>query len=366
MEEQGVIMIEQRALVYSKEHQQLAFRHEFYETAGNGQIRDDLVSYLAEYRFEVSEFEYKFGIVNDKLVDPNSREPMTDKAKKAIETRKKNNLGVVREKAELEGLLLLEDRIKENPTGTVVWFSPPGAKEDGYGKYGFAYAGKREADSLKMTAIRLENPSISDFNLIANAMWGKAGEKTAEDFLKNPQVLDIPLDKAKDFIHGVFEIKPEESNTVFQKALNEMAGVIKDSTHIFKNGSFVEKQRTIAVLENMAIELRQRFSFSHEANVVFFADYKAVNLYAAMQMQRYVNNPPPVPGSCGMSGKIESSNILGKLTGSSENDLLNKSNQEWFTCPKCTYKADGPVGNKCPGCGLTKEQYVEDGGANCD
>jgi hypothetical protein len=40
--------------------------------------------------------------------------------------------------------------------------------------------------------------------------------------------------------------------------------------------------------------------------------------------------------------------------------------QEWFTCPKCRYKADGPVGNQCPGCGLTKEQYVEETGVSCD
>lgn len=33
---------------------------------------------------------------------------------------------------------------------------------------------------------------------------------------------------------------------------------------------------------------------------------------------------------------------------------------EWFTCPKCQYHADGPVGNKCPSCGITKEQFVKE------
>ena len=364
MEGQRIIMLEQET-TYSKDHQQLAFRHEFYETAGRVQIKDDVVSYLGEYRFEVSEFEYKLGIINDKLVDPNSLEPMTLKARKAIETRKKNNLRVLREEAELEGLAVLETRIKENPTGTVVWFSPPGSKDDGYGKYGFAYTGKKEGDILKMTAIRLEDPSISDFNLIANSMWGEKGEKTVEDFLKNPQVLDIPEIAAKDFINGVFEIKSEESKAIFQKALDKMDKVINDSTFILRNGTLEERQRAMSVLENMAIELKVRFSTSQNENVVFFSDYKVINIYDAMKMQRYIAAPPPVAGSCGMSGKIESSNVLGKLTGS-ENNLYNKSNKEWFTCPKCEYKAGGPVGNKCPGCGLTKEQYVEEGGENCD
>lgn len=36
--------------------------------------------------------------------------------------------------------------------------------------------------------------------------------------------------------------------------------------------------------------------------------------------------------------------------------------REWFTCPKCPYKADGPIGNMCPGCGITKEQFAKDSG----
>lgn len=36
-----------------------------------------------------------------------------------------------------------------------------------------------------------------------------------------------------------------------------------------------------------------------------------------------------------------------------------------FTCPKCPYKASGPIGNQCPGCGLTKEQFAEEGGEIC-
>lgn len=47
--------------------------------------------------------------------------------------------------------------------------------------------------------------------------------------------------------------------------------------------------------------------------------------------------------------------------------IVNVNNQEWFTCPKCSYKADGPIGNSaCPGCGLTKEAYLEETGVVCD
>ena len=356
-------MVEQQANTYLPDQKQLAFRHEFYEKAADGQIRDDIVSYLAEYRFEVSEYKYRLRIVNDQLVDPNSLEPMTVKAKKAIDTRKKHNLGTLREEAEMEGLSVLEKQIKENPQGTIIWFSPPGSKEDGYGDYGFAYTGRVEGDSLKMTAIRLEKPSNQDFNLIANSMWGEVDEKNAEDFLRTPKVVNIPENKAKEFIHGVFEIKTEENKKIFEKALDKMQGAIDSFTHVVKTGTVLQKQQAINAMENLSIELKEKLGRPFQDNVVFLADYKVINLYDAMRVQRYISKPPSIAGSCGMSGKIESSNILAKLTDST---LFNKSNQEWFACPKCQYKADGPVGNQCPGCGLTKEDYAQESGEICE
>lgn len=44
-----------------------------------------------------------------------------------------------------------------------------------------------------------------------------------------------------------------------------------------------------------------------------------------------------------------------------------KGEQEWFNCPKCNFKADGPVGNQCPGCKLTMEEWAqEEGAVLCD
>lgn len=40
-------------------------------------------------------------------------------------------------------------------------------------------------------------------------------------------------------------------------------------------------------------------------------------------------------------------------------------NQEWFNCPKCQYQADGPIGDTCPGCDLTKDEFAATGGEVC-
>ena len=367
-------MIEQRELIHSQGEQQLAFRHEFYENATTAQIKDDVVSFLGEYRFEVPDFEYTMGFSDGQLVDPNTKDSMVAKPQKAIELRRTLNLGTIREEAELRGLISLQKQFTENPTGTAVWFSPPGAEEDGYGDYGFAYTGKKEGDKIRMSAIRLESPSMADFNLIAHSVWDQKEEMSAEDFLMSPKVLDIPEEKIKEFVHGVFEVKPKEEKAIFQEAIGEMDGIIDESVRVLKFGTSVQKREVITVLENVAIEKRNRLieSYIHALRqdnevVVFQEESRQYNLHEAMQMARYTAAPPPVKGSCGMTGKIESANILGKILRPTDS-ILNKTDQEWFNCPnpKCKYKATGPIGNTCPGCGLTKEQYAEEGGETCD
>ena len=70
-------------------------------------------------------------------------------------------------------------------------------------------------------------------------------------------------------------------------------------------------------------------------------------------------------GGCAGGGKKNKS-IVDSLTPRIGNNMLDL-NQEWFTCPKCSYKADGPIGNTCPGCNLTKEDYAsEEGVIVCD
>jgi hypothetical protein len=68
-----------------------------------------------------------------------------------------------------------------------------------------------------------------------------------------------------------------------------------------------------------------------------------------------------IPGCAGGGGSISSiSSIINRSVS------LDLSDQEWFTCPKCHYKADGPVGDTCPGCGLTKEAYAQASGEICE
>lgn len=350
------------------EQKSLAFRREFYQDAQRHQIRDDIVSYLGEYRFEVSEFNYRLGISNGILVDPNTGESMSLKAKKAIEFKRRRSLNTSREEAEFEGFINLEQGLSEKPFGTAVWLSPPGPKAEGYGNYGFVFVGRRNGNELEMTALRLENPTINDFNKAANALWGEKGYEKAEDLLRQPMVIDISLGKVKEFIHGNFEIKDEQSKTIFRKALDKLSGIIDEASFIIKNGTLEQKQKAFHAVENLAIELKARLGSLFKENVVFMSDYRMSKLSTFMGIDRYTNKPKVVAGSCGSTSDknaLNSSNVFSKY--SSLSGLLSLSeDSEWFTCPKCNYEANGPIGDECPSCHITKEEFAESGAEVCD
>lgn len=297
-------MVEQR--------QAQAFKTEFYDSASEDQIKDDLVSYLGEYRFKFSEFDYKLGFLNGKLVDPNSHELMTAKANKAITTKINEGLNFSREKAELMGIFSLEDQLLKNPSGTVVWFSPPGLREDGYGDYGFGYVGKLNGSVLEMTAIRLEDPQINDFNKATNALWENE-YKTAEDFLETPKVINIEKEKVTEYIYGNFEINKKNSKDKDQKIVKQLMPAIIDCVSIIKNGDSQSIHIAMHTLENLSIELNSKITTELPASIVYLSKQILPDFKIAMTMPEYIKSPTGVYGSCGLSGKKESNNIFRNL-----------------------------------------------------
>ena len=307
-----------------------AFKHEFYKGATQRQIEDDVISYLAEYRFQVSEFNYILNIVDDDLVDPASGESMIAKAKKAIEEREKEGLNSSREKAELEGLISLRGQVKENPRGTVIWFSPPGKEEEGYGKYGFGYVGRRVGNVLEMTAIRVEDPQIADFNRAKDALWGGESFEEAEDFLRSPRVVNVDFDTAKEFIHGNFEIKDPNTKRIFEKVRRNLRGVISEYAQVAQEGDEEKNHLALHVVENLSIELRDKYERElQRGNIIFLSDYDIPTLEAAMSLTRYLTPPPKVKGSCGSTGKVESNDIFRSIKSATKKNISKQREFEF-------------------------------------
>jgi hypothetical protein len=340
-----------------------AFRIEYGNDVPEGVVYDDVVSYLGEYRFSLPKYSYNLKFKDGKLRDPNRNDSMEDLSQRAIDLKRKEGKPFVREQAELRGFQSLNDQLGFAKTGsTIIWASPPGPKEEGYGDYGFVYFGKVEENNseeknIKMTAMRVEKPSIAQFNKSAR-MFGdeKAEYSTAEEFLANPNVFSEDLEEgyADAILKKVFDFKPnEKEQEKFDQIIKKMFPLIWD---------FIGSSRSLRglySLENYALALKKDYEANERGSIVEIVDFRSPKAIRDI-IRDYGHEPPKVAGSCGSTGsknRIVSSNIFNAL--SSINSL---SEGEWFTCPKCGYEADGPIGNECPGCGLTKDDYAEESG----
>ncbi len=350
-----------------------AFNIENLQNVHDMELRDDIRSYLGEYRLNVQEYNYKlrFSSGQDglRLRDVYGGEALSAKAARTIEKRRRFGEPTQREEAELLGIISLEDQLRFAQNGdTILWASPPGPKNEGYGDYGFIYVGNiltnGQALHLSMTAIRIEQPTITQFNQAFTALSDiRTDFDCAEDFLQTPRVIrqEVDLGLIETILRRCFSFEKNNTEGVFQKVISKLRPMVEEFIDFVKGGVKEEKLRAFYALENYALELKG--CYEHERQGTFYFDDRRYQpLYDIMRTHGH--KPPRVTGSCGPSGETKSNGLFNRY------ETLFKTifgEQEWFTCPRCHYQADGPIGdNPCPGCGLTKEQHKESGEEVCD
>lgn len=338
-------------------------------------IRDDIRSYLGEYRFELQQYQYELLYsARDgegyKLRDPNIGEAMTTKATRAILDRQQAGKSINREKAELVGLERLEHQLQTATTGDLVlWASPPGPKEEGYGEYGFVFIGTVDRSTasettLHMTALRVEKPTLSQFNRFVEQLIEQRQEKqTAESFLVDPRIVrGLQKRDAEMAAETQFGMKIDlQGQRIFDDAMQRLTPLIDQFIQMARYGSKEEKLQAFHAIENVALALKDRLKKRQPTDVYDALLDKTVVLQLQEVMHTYNYEPPIAPGSCrSTETSINSNNILTKHYASlrkliyGENDVA-----EGFDCPDCNYHTKQAVGNKCPGCGLTKEAYAK-------
>lgn len=353
------------------------FRIEYGENVPDQAIINDVVSYLGEYRFNLPKFSYNLKFSNGKLRDPHRNDSMEDVSQKAIDLKEKKGQSSVRERAEKEAFRSLNEKLQFAREGqTIIWASPPGAKEDGYGDYGFIFFGKvgkeeNQARNIRMTAIRVENPMIEQFSRVFSILgFGKENYATAEDFIEHPEVLgeNISEEHVDSVLRTAFSFNPnEEEQRKFNSIIQGMFPLIYDFVGSIKNPwkTRSEKIKELYSLENYALELKREQEEVPFGRRDIIVDFRPIPRMADI-IQEYGHNPPKASGSCPTKDDDEtslvSSNIFSR--GSFLNNLFGED--EWFHCPECDFQADGPIGDTCPNCKLTKDEYAKESGITCD
>lgn len=320
------------------------FGLEYAPVVVDREIRDDIVSYLGEYRFALPKYDYDLVLSRQenswRLADPHRQEAMTTKAYRAIAEKRMRGETSHREEAELVGLTFLEQQLKAAQVGdSIIWFSPPGPTSEGYAKYGFVFEGSVVAEMadqkiIKMTANRLENPTLEQFNMAFKAIVGADFNATsADDFLRMPIVIKGGV--SREFTDLVlantfgFADDPRKKER-FQLAITKVSHLIED---FVRNGRYLpipERRKKFHAIENIMVEMRNR----GDNEIILFE-----TPITPEEAERYSYEPEQVRGSC----PKKSSNFLSNGV-ETVNDLIDGEN-----CPSCKL----PKGDNhyhCPEC----------------
>ncbi|MCL5434807.1 MAG: hypothetical protein M1405_00250 [Patescibacteria group bacterium] len=350
------------------------FAVEYAPIVNRREIEDDIIAYLGEFRFGLKKSDYRlvFSRTDDegwRLRDPHRLESMAIKAQRAITERRQRGEITPRETAEASGLNFLDQQLQTaSEEGSIVWASPPGAESQGYGDYGFFYIGQigrmiANRREVAMTAIRVNGRSLPDYEKAFKRLSGIDFKfKNPEDFLRMPVILNdsLPKELIDSTLGTIFpnQENVSDNSVEFQLAIARIKNRIGEFIDYCAFATPTEKAKAFHALENYFLEVREEIRSGK--TVVYQKKREFKQLVADYGSRK----TPEVKGSCPISSQnpLNSSNIF---NGGFE-ALNNLINQEWFTCPKCHYKADGPVGNTCPGCGLTKEAYAQESGQICE
>lgn len=338
-------------------------------------VREDIISYLGEYRFKISKFNYSLGSLKDedgrlRVVDPFTQEPMVKKAYKAIEERRVFGDPTHREENELLGLMRLEASVATADNGdTIFWASPPGPASEGYGDYGFIYQGKVEDGRLSMSAIRLDNPTIAQYNKAMSQLTGEIIDyKKADDFLSAPKVVagEVEEKVIERILKDNFLFKlSEEEQEKFNFIIRTLEPMIDRAAEAILYEGKNEKLTTFYALENYAISLRDK----DEIIMKPAEAYSMIRIDTDYIVASMSYKPPVAKGSCGSTGSPISNQLFGTqssvlgpdglLTGRESKKIL------CCTCPFCGREVEAQISGgkiKCPECRASADWSETAGG----
>lgn len=283
-----------------------SFRVEYKPDVTDPEMHDDIVSYLGEFRFRLQKYDYNLTLYQQengwRLGDSYQGEPMTTKAHRAMMERVLWGESTHREEAEFAGLTFLEQQLEESHIGdSIIWFSPPGSKSQGYGEYGFGFGGRvvgenEDKKSIRMTANRFERPTLEQFNEAFRHLVGPGfNGQNADDFLRMPVVIKGGL--SDEFIELVFAnsfgftYDPNE-RARFDRVIRErISPLINEYMSSQKDMSISDRIKSIHAMENIVAEARR----GHSDSIILF---ERQTLTLAEARVQYGQVPEKVEGSC--------------------------------------------------------------------
>jgi hypothetical protein len=317
----------------------------------DGLTNKNLETLLAE-RFNVLVSRFTYDFKNGQLWGENMNEPAIESFKRGRDLRKLigNPVDFPREDAEILGFEKIEQMLREEKD--VLSISPRGGADSTY-QHNFY-------DVFRWTKGRVEARryssalGISDYQKLLGT-----SHNSAEEFLANP--IDISsVFKSADQVHAFLHRDHEAtSEGVFENyILPGTAAARQQILRAFYDGDESAQEFWLNAYLNAADEINEWAKGIKEDDL-----YVSQPEFSGEDYDRLGNQTVrQVSTGCGSSGGFKKS----KNSPYSVSEF-GKGEGKWYTCPNpnCNYEANGPVGNKCPECGLTKEKQAENSEEVC-
>lgn len=335
--------------------------------------KTQLETHLGE-RFNVLLSKTRYEIKEGQIFGENTNEPFMQMLLRGVEYRRKygNPVDWQREEAEATGFRKIEEELlsKEATGKMMLLVSPPGGKDSIY-KHNFydIFTLKEDEKGKHVEAIRYSS-SLTNDEYIEKLNKSKEFDKNVKDcdFLANPIRVDSSFESADDlhkYLHKDHEFTTKEE---FDQIVAIVTPLITSYVNTLSDNPFDERLQLLtynAILNKADVAITL---IKHKDKQKFVKDYLFKSQVSAKSDVFVLGKQPVrvVATGCGSSGGFSvTGNLNSSFSTFSVSEFGAKKDQEWFSCPKCKYKANGPVGDTCPGCRLTKEEFAQNGGKVC-
>ena len=255
---------------------------------------------------------------------------------------------------------------------SVVWISPPKIAD-----YGFVFYFERNPDDptkIKEYILKYDEPmgSTEKSTDILHAIDPEKNFETDTDFLQNP--VSIAPSDLSTVLSAVGTSNEDivKSFEFEEQAREKLAPWIEKYVDAVFNGRFDDAKLSLTAIYNYAGDIRsvvdelpgyfEQPEMTKKQSFRSLPNKEHLFAYYAKKEAQTSGGSCPVVNDGG--DPLSPFNLLKSLkAGKSPNKVVEENS--YFVCPKCKHEADGPVGNTCPNCGLTKEEHAKQGAAVC-
>lgn len=319
----------------------------------------------------------KLRVENGVVYPENDNEPFIDMVRRGRDYRriKGNPLDFEREDAEVSGQEEVINTLSDENTKNGTMFlsiSPKGKEGSSYKHNFFDVFTLKSEENKKYIEIKRYSTSLL-ISQSANKFTEITGVKPLNPddafFLSHPVKLDRDqrFNRAEDVAEFMGKDNRFMSEENFKRQIVTPCQFLIDSykNDLFQNPYNSKNHELIfkAIL-NKADEVKKNLSIGEYRgqNLIFSADVQ-YGLIEAEISRLASQKVREVTTGCGSSGGSKKG-VLNTIEELLEKKIINNPfkvsdfGNEWFKCPNCHFKADGPIGGTtCPSCHITAEDF---------